>query len=353
MPKPGIIPLRPLSVGEILNGAVSYIRAHPKVTLGLAVVVIAITQLVQVPAQFFLLDNLGALGDPANPAPSPEDIGGAVAGSFAGILLSSGIAFVAGTILTGMLIVVVNQSVLGRPITLGETWDAAKSRLPGLIGLSIIIVLIIIAVFLVCAAPAVVAGVAGAPSGATVALGILGGLAAIVLVIYLYVALALAGPAYMLERTDVVAALSRSRRLVGPQWWRIFGILLLTALIAGVLAAIISVPFGFAGGSSGFALGQDPETIGQASLLSLILAAIGTIIAGTITAPFTAGVTGLLYMDQRMRREALAPELAKATATSPPPPGYPQSPPQAYPQNPGYPPPPGYPHPGAPPPSQW
>ncbi len=322
-------------------------------TLGLAAVVITITQLVQVPAQYFLFGSLGTLGDPANLAPSPEEIGGAVAGGFAGILLSSGIAFVAGTILTGMLIVVVNQSVLGRPITLGETWEVAKSRLPGLIGLSIIIGLLITAVFLVCVVSAVAAGVAGAPVGVTATLGILGGLAAVILVIYLYVALALASPAYMLERTGMIAALSRSRRLVGPQWWRIFGILLLTALIVFVLAAIISFLFGFAGGFSGFALGQDPETIGQASLLSLILGAIGTVVAGTITAPFTAGVTGLLYIDQRMRREALDLELARATAASPPQPGYPQSPPQAYPQNPGYPQSPGYPHPGAPPPPPW
>jgi hypothetical protein len=322
------------------------------VTLGLTAVVITITQLVQVPAQYFLLGSVSALGDPANLAPSPEEIGGAVAGVFAGVLLSSGIASVASIILTGMLVVVVNQSVLGRPITLGETWHAAKSRLPGLIGLSIIIVLIIIAVFLVCAVPAVAAGVAGAPIGVTVGLGILGGLAAIILMIYLYVALALASPAYMLERTGVIAALSRSRSLVCPQWWRIFGILLLTALIASVLAAIISSLFGLAGGFSGFALGQDPETIGQTSLFSLILGAIGTIIASTITVPFSAGVTGLLYIDQRMRREALDLELARATAAPPSQPGYPQ-PPRTYPQNPGYPPSPGYPHPGAPPPPQW
>ena len=42
-PKPGVIPLRPLGVGEILDGAISYIRANPGVTLGLSAVVITLT----------------------------------------------------------------------------------------------------------------------------------------------------------------------------------------------------------------------------------------------------------------------------------------------------------------------
>ena len=38
-PKPGIIPLRPLSVGEILDGTFTTIRRHPKATLGLSAAV--------------------------------------------------------------------------------------------------------------------------------------------------------------------------------------------------------------------------------------------------------------------------------------------------------------------------
>lgn len=336
-----------MSLGEILDGAVSYIRAHPKVTLGLAAVVITITQLIQVPAQYLLLGSLTELGNPANPTPSPADLAGAFGAGFGTTFLSSAITFVAVTILTGMLIVVVNQSVLGRPASLGETWAAAKSRLLGLIGLSLLTGLIILAVLAVCAAPAGIAGVAGAPIAVTVVLGIIGGLALLVLGAYLYVALALASPVYMLEGTGVIAALGRSRRLVGPQWWRIFGILLLAVLISTFIGLIISAPFSLAGGFSGLMAGQDPATLGEPSLLSLILTAIGTIIASTITAPFTAGVTGLLYFDQRMRREALDLELAR-TAAAP----YPQQGPahqQGYPQQyPGYPP-----YPGAPPPPQW
>ena len=35
-PKPGIVPLRPLGVGEILDGAFTSMRRYPKATLGLS-----------------------------------------------------------------------------------------------------------------------------------------------------------------------------------------------------------------------------------------------------------------------------------------------------------------------------
>jgi hypothetical protein len=51
--KPGVIPLRPLGLGEILDGAISYIRANPIATLGLSAAVITATQLIDVPVRAF------------------------------------------------------------------------------------------------------------------------------------------------------------------------------------------------------------------------------------------------------------------------------------------------------------
>jgi hypothetical protein len=52
--------------------------------------------------------------------------------------------------------------------------------------------------------------------------------------------------------------------------------------------------------------------VGRLDLTGLVVTAIGTIIASTITAPFTAGVTGLLYFDQRIRKEAFDIQLNQA-----------------------------------------
>ncbi|HCU96507.1 MAG TPA: hypothetical protein DHU96_28825, partial [Actinobacteria bacterium] len=51
----------------------------------------------------------------------------------------------------------------------------------------------------------------------------------------------------------------------------------------------------------------------QPGMTSRIIVAIGSIIAGTVTAPIFVGVADLLYVDLRMRREGL--DLVLQTAT--------------------------------------
>ena len=55
----------------------------------------------------------------------------------------------------------------------------------------------------------------------------------------------------------------------------------------------------------------------------LIVSGIGSVIGSMITFPITAGVTVLLYIDHRIRREALDIELARAAGV----PGYGSEPP--------------------------
>ncbi|MCA1657577.1 MAG: hypothetical protein LC713_07725, partial [Actinobacteria bacterium] len=50
-PVPGPVPLRPLGVGEMLDGALSIIRRHPRITIGLAAVIVTVEQTISVVAQ--------------------------------------------------------------------------------------------------------------------------------------------------------------------------------------------------------------------------------------------------------------------------------------------------------------
>ena len=52
----------------------------------------------------------------------------------------------------------------------------------------------------------------------------------------------LAAPALVLERTGVFASLRRAGRLSRGQFWRLFGILLLTGLVAGIVGQVVAVP---------------------------------------------------------------------------------------------------------------
>jgi hypothetical protein len=92
----------------------------------------------------------------------------------------------------------------------------------------------------------------------------------------------------------------RSWRLVKGDSWRVFGIVLLTQLLIGVVGGVVSVPFQL--GSMGlffFGAGSAAFAAGAALLIT-----IGQTLTATLTYPFTAGVYGLLYADRRMRAEA-------------------------------------------------
>jgi hypothetical protein len=103
-----------------------------------------------------------------------------------------------------------------------------------------------------------------------------------------------------------------------------FGIQLLASFIVFLLSGAIQTPFVLLaaitgeGGVSGLLTSDS----GGYSWTSLIVIGIGAVIGSTITLPISAGVTALLYMDQRIRREALDIELARAAGV----PGYGDSP---------------------------
>jgi hypothetical protein len=303
------VPLRPLGVGEVLDGAISTIRAHPKVVLGVSAVVAVISQLVQVPLQLVLVGGATDLG--ANP--DLDRITGLVAGAAAGGLLGGLITLVATAVLTGILMVVISRSVLGAPVDAGETWRAARPRVPGLIGLVLLLALIGVLILAVGVVPGLLLLLVSEVAGAIV-IGV-GLLVAIVVLVWVSVSLTLAAPAYVLEGVGVTEALRRSWRLVKGRFWPVFGIQLLAAVIASVLAGIISVPFTVGASlltASTAATGAAPSA--AASLPGLLISAVGGIIALTITAPFQSGVTGLLYVDQRMRSEGFDIELQRAAA---------------------------------------
>ena len=299
-PKPGVIPLRPLKLGEILGGAVSYIRAHPKITLGMAAIVAAGSQLIQVPATALMMSGLTGL-EAAGASPEAATLL-LVAGGLTALLLSVVVMFAAGTVLNGLLIAVLSRAVIGRRPSFGEVWTATRPRLLGLFGLTFLIGLTAFGVFLLAVVPPLVLAAAEGPVWLSVMVALLMLAAAFFAVVYLMVRWSMAAPAYVLENISVTGALDRSSRLVRGQWWRIFGILLLGSIIAVVLQMILSIPFEFASALAGADSFAFP---------ALAISAIGTILAITVTAPFTAGITGLLYFDQRMRREGLDMELAQ------------------------------------------
>src|SRR5690606_2093430 len=207
---------------------------------------------------------------------------------------------------TALLTTVTSRAVLGRPVTTGEAWRDARPQVLALFGLICLLLLITIGIITAGTLPGILVTVsAGGEVG--LPLAVLGLLCAGVLALWLMIRFSLAPPALMLEKQGIVQAMRRSAKLVRGSWWRIFGIQLLATLIANVVAAVVVIPFGllasaFSGdGATGFldAAGSD------VGWTFLIVSGIGGVIGAMITFPITAGVTVLLYVDQRIRREAL------------------------------------------------
>jgi hypothetical protein len=99
---------------------------------------------------------------------------------------------------------------------------------------------------------------------------------------------------------------------VKRDFWRILGIRVLAAIVAGLVAAAVSIPFSFGGQ---MLLMASPST--GLMLIALVLLTIGGAISEIITSPFTAGVVVLQYADSRIRTEAFDLVLQTGAAHGP------------------------------------
>ncbi|MFI8089900.1 hypothetical protein ACIF9R_16520 [Streptomyces sp. NPDC086080] len=310
--KPGVIPLRPLGVGEILDGAVTTMRTYWRTVLGISLTVAVLTEIVVVLLQGLVLDNTSTevLNDPSATL-------GELTDAMGDALLNSGVIFLitlVGTVAaTALLTTVTSRAVLGKSVTTGEAWRDARPQTVGLFGLICLLLLITAGIVTVGALPGFLVTLA-AGSEVGVGLTVLGLIGAGVVAVWLMVRFSLASPTLMLEKQGILKAMSRSAKLVRGSWWRIFGIQLLATIIAYIVASIVVIPFTFlAAALSGDGVtGFLNSAGGDIGWTFLIISGIGSVIGTMITFPITAGVTVLLYIDQRIRREALDLELVRA-----------------------------------------
>jgi hypothetical protein len=346
---PGGIPLRPLALGDIYSGAVTSARRNPLATFGLAAIIVTISGVLTT------LLRIAAFSHAAGAGSSTSADGALEIPTFL-------ISLLAQFILTGMLTGVIGRGVLGRKVSIGEAWRT--SRLGVVIGTALLLLLINIVVFIPVAILVIVLALAHAGPLAAV-VGVLGGLGTVIFFVVLSVRLCLTMPAVVLERLGPWTAVKRSWVLSRGSFWRLFGIKLLTYIIIFIATLIIEIPFGLAGGGLAFSGGV--TKLASESIALIILTAVGGIIASAIMDPMKCGVTVLLYLDLRMRREGLdlvLNNVAKgqqltgdefATIWQPPTAGQ-QSPPGRWPQQQGqWPQQPGqWPQqPGVPPTTQW
>ncbi|MGH2750503.1 MAG: hypothetical protein ACRDK3_06475 [Actinomycetota bacterium] len=140
---------------------------------------------------------------------------------------------------------------------------------------------------------------------------VLGLIALIVPGIWLYGSYAVALPALLTEDTRGTKALRRSFRLVRHRWWPTFGLLILTAILAGLVGQAISLVF----------TGLIFTPLGDGPLGSVVINALSSTVASVLTTPAVAAITSVLYFDLRVRKEGFDLQLLAqrigATGTGP------------------------------------
>lgn len=301
--KPGAIALRPLGLGDMYDGAFRIIRFNPRATVGSAVLVASVTMAIPVLITSLLTFSVGATLDDTGSASEGELIG--AVGSFGSlalglVLLQVGLIFV-----TGMVAHVTHAAAVGRRLSLGEAWAATRGKRWRLLGLTAVVnamwlggVALYVLAWVVLALGTdeplvlVVWGLVSVPL-------FLAGMAWFWVRVYY-----LPAPALMLEDVGVLGAICRGFRLTRHQFWRTFGIALLTVLIASIAGNMLAFPVSLAGQVVAMTLGPENAALGLVASQAL-----SSVVSSAFVAPFTSAVASLQYLDQRMRKEAYDVEL--------------------------------------------
>jgi len=303
---PGIIPLRPLSLGEIMDGAFQALRTNPRSMIGISAVLLAVLSVLTIPIQAAILVRMPSDSEMADP--DADLTNGDLAAMLIGWAVPGILQMIAVLVLNGLLVLAVSDAVLGRRTPLADLWSRVGGRIGAIIGISLLTSLTVAAVFVAFLLPGFLL-IAFDAVALGVLLLVLGALAAIIVALLMWARWSLAAPALLLERRRAVESLRRSWNLVSGSGWRVLGIMILAQIIAGIGSALLAMPFSL--GSEAVRSASDDLDYAH-SLLSVLISSIGETAAGAVFFPFGAAVTALLYTDLRMRKEGLDVELIRA-----------------------------------------
>lgn len=251
-------PLRPLGVGEVLDGAVRLARRNARSVLVVSVPYALVATLADALLQYVAITH-------------SKDATSLVA--FNTLLVSAWF----GTVLTGLVAPLYTSDLLGSRISIGESLRRVGGRAFVLFVLGLVVAI---------------------SEGAGLAACIVGG-------VWLWGIWAVAAPTFALERVGIRAALRRSRALVAGTFWRVWGIRALGWFVTYVLLQLIVLPFEALAAKLTHVdlLDSNPHTTNAALYVAIISA--GQLIAAALLAPITSAIEVLLYTDLRMRKEGM------------------------------------------------
>lgn len=309
-PEP-FVPLRPLTLGQVLAGAFRALRHNPGVVLVPAILFSLAASLGGLAFGVFVVDPLAAaVGSGYDAGAFYAWVRGFAAGAL-GWLVIQALAIGAGVPQQAVAAVDVTHAVVGRRLTprgFRRRTQGVRARTFAWTGL------VVLAIVLGGLAALAIIGVLQ-PAGDYAALvtGFLLYPAAGALLAWLGTRLAFVPSILAVERLRLGAAVARSWRLTRRSFWRTFGTRILAWVMIWLAAILVNLPVslvvgwlaGIVAGNGDFGDHLAVTRAGEvaAGIVSAVIAAIGLVV--------TTSVDALLYLDLRMRREGLDLELSR------------------------------------------
>lgn len=309
------VPLRPLTLGQILAGAFRALRHNPGVTLGPAIVFSLVATLGSTAFGMLVVQPLLYAGGSTFDAGALYAWAAAFGAGALGWVVDRALALGAGTLQQGVSALDVTHAVIGRRLTPGGLRRRTRGVRGPIAGWTAIVV----------AASALIGGGAVAILGLLTTvdpgLGVVGGFLVFplvaVLLAWLGTKLAFVPSALVVERLRLGAGIGRSWRLTRRNFWRTFGIRILCWTMIWIATALVSVPVQLIGSwFTGILAGNgDVGDYLTISAIGQVVAAIVAAVIGAIGLVITTATDAILYLDLRMRHEGLDLELARFMET--------------------------------------
>ena len=241
--------LRPRGVGEILTDAFQLYRLHWQSLIAIvAVVVVPLTLL-----QFLVTEVIGEAFVESRIRAGVEIRTGDVAGAALGALAVAVLSILTWSVLTGAITRAAAGTFLGRDLQIEESYRFGLARLGSILLVGLLVALAVMAGLILLVIPGII----------------------------VLTRLSSSIAALVIEDERGREALRRSWNLVKGFGWRVFGALLFSSVLSGLVSSLLTLPFG----------------------RSVIGRAIGQTVASVITLPYGALVGILIYLDLRVRKE--------------------------------------------------
>jgi uncharacterized membrane protein len=241
--------MRPRTLGEILSEAFRIYKEN-------AAKLLLIVAIIVVPLSFISAAGNRLLGEPKlHRVGTTIEYSRSFGVTVAALLIAAVIGVITWAILQAAMLRGAAQATIGDPVDVEASYRWGLRRFGSVLLLAILVGIVVVLGFILLIIPGII----------------------------FLVFLSVSEPALIVENRRGTEAMSRSWNLVRGHFWHALVVILVAAIITGVVQGILT------------AIGGD----------NWFVRWIFTAIAQIITAPFTALVTVLLYLDLRARKEAL------------------------------------------------